>query len=313
MKKLGLKILLFIGLNIFLLVILLFFLNQHVEDREFENWSTESNLLHMPYNEHFDILILGTSHARSFSRAKNHLRMEKILDKKILNLSQGEGKGGILNQYAYLRYFNYVGNSADTIIYFLDPFVFYNRYFDNKDKLFNMEPVRLPFLYIMIDLRFDLGVIYTYLYSKFTENWLDHKPFNWNSIDKKVETVNAVSVFKRYNVVYPDKIDTITFNKKIKLIEKIASRIRSKYKTPVIFMVPPSLILWPGHAKLIEILKELKQEKGIPYYDFSEIMREKKYYKDHDHLNTDGLIYFTEHYLDTIVNKPAKTLPHNHQ
>jgi len=313
MLKLSGKILLFLALNVLLLVAVLGLMNRQVEKHEFNNWTTEANLLHMDEDKHYDLLILGTSHARSLSRSRNHQRIENILGKKILNLSQGLGKGGLLNQYAFLKYFYHSDNSANTIIYFLDPFVFYNRYFDSKDKLFSYEPVRFSFLAIIATMDFDPGVLYTYLYSKFTKDWLRHRPYSGKSIHWEIQTVNAVSVFKRYNVVYPDNIDTVTFKKKKKLIKDIVGYIKKKQNTRVIFVVLPSLIKWPGHEAMLNILEKIEKEEGIPYYDFSTVMMEKEYYKDHDHLNTKGVEHFTKEFLKPLLEGPAKIPPHNHR
>lgn len=313
MLKLTGKILLFLGLNVLLLGILLGFMNRQVEKHDFNNWTTEANLLHIPADKNFDLLILGTSHARSLARARNHLRMEKILGRDIINLSQGLGGGGLLNQFAFLKYFYKQDNTADTIVYFIDPFVFYNPYFDSKDELYVYEPARFGFFSVLLNLGFDPGVIYTYLYSKFTERWLGHHPFSWKSESSQIENINAVSVFKRYNVVYPNDLDEEVFRDKSALFERITAYIDKKQNHNLIFVVPPGLIEWPGHDNMISLLKEIKIQYGIPYYDFSDSMKELEYYKDHDHLNTKGVEYFTRNYLKPLFEEPSKTPPHNHQ
>jgi len=59
-------ILVLIGfLFIFFLLVIIF--SKIVERNEFKNWETESNLLIMKPNTHYDILFLGNSHSRNFS------------------------------------------------------------------------------------------------------------------------------------------------------------------------------------------------------------------------------------------------------
>lgn len=299
MKKLLYKIPLFVVANLILLIVLLYCFSYPVEKYDYSNSTTESNLLHMPKDQHFDLLILGTSHARVLSRFGNHQRMEKILDKSIINLSQGLGGGGILNQSAFARYFFSSGNTIDTILYLVDPFIFYNKYFDDNDVNFNREPFRLKFMWIIATLGFDAGVQYSYLYSKFTSEWLKIKPFSFQRDDRMIKGINAVSVVKRFNVVYPENLNRdVLHKKKLEFLQLIG--YLEKQHSVLIFVIPPSIIQWPGYEELVALLNELQQTHGIPYYDFSNEALDKKYFADHDHLNTEGVVYFTRHYLSDI-------------
>ena len=86
-----------------------------------KNSQTESNTLIIPENNKFDLLFLGISHARNFSRYGNHEKIEKALDKKIINLGQGSGYCGINEQLFYLDYFYNKNNTTKDIIIVLTP------------------------------------------------------------------------------------------------------------------------------------------------------------------------------------------------
>jgi hypothetical protein len=68
------------------------------------------------------------------------------------------------------------------------------------------------------------------------------------------------------------------------------------------------LIKWPGADKLITILEETWEMRDIPYYDFSAAIRDKDLYKDHDHLNTEGVITFATEYLDPLFQNVKSTV-----
>jgi hypothetical protein len=85
MKKFILKIFLFAILSVITLIILVVVSSEIVKHRNFKNYQTEGNLLVLQEDKHYDIALLGISHARNFSRHKNHLRIEKILNKSMLN------------------------------------------------------------------------------------------------------------------------------------------------------------------------------------------------------------------------------------
>src|SRR5690606_6156957 len=113
-----------IKLILFGLVLLFVFLltplltSYWVKRNDFKNDQTESNTLIMEKNKNYDLAFLGISHARNFSRYRNHERLERFLNKKILNLGQGASSCGANEQLFYLKYaYNNRKIKIDTLIY----------------------------------------------------------------------------------------------------------------------------------------------------------------------------------------------------
>jgi hypothetical protein len=42
----------------------------------------------------------------------------------------------------------------------------------------------------------------------------------------------------------------------------------------------------------------MNKKYGTSFYDFSGVIIEPKYYYDHHHLNTNGIVLFTNNYLE---------------
>jgi len=100
MKKLIIRVIKFnvlLACTVFTLICLT---TVFVKRNDFKNWQTESNLLIMPGDETHDLMFLGTSHARQFSRHNNHTKVSELLNTEFINL--GSTDGGILNQQTYL-------------------------------------------------------------------------------------------------------------------------------------------------------------------------------------------------------------------
>lgn len=132
----------------------------------FPNNATESNLLSMTKNTGYDLLFMGTSHARIFSRSKNDEIVEKILSKKMFNISKGGGHGGIFPEYLFLSRFYEEKNSAKDILYFIDPWTFYSSQWNEKNYFLEDEPVDFPFMTNAIKEGVNRSVIINYLQSK---------------------------------------------------------------------------------------------------------------------------------------------------
>jgi hypothetical protein len=121
--------------------------SRNAENKEYHNFNIEENVVITPKNEHFDFLMLGLSHARNFSRHRNHQRVEEILDRKFLNYGRGGGNGNIANQQVFLNYFLSRGNTTDHIYYVLSMPMFFAERLDENAFTYQYEKLDPLFFY----------------------------------------------------------------------------------------------------------------------------------------------------------------------
>jgi len=295
------NIALFFLLNVLLLGVLLWLGNYRLQQFHFNFSNTESNVLFMPENEKFDVVILGSSHARSLSRKGNHERMENSTGKKIANLSKGHGAGGIKNQGLYLDYFLKKGNTANTLVYFIDPFVFYNDKMDNNNFIYNNEPFSFSFAAHIIGHGTRTETFVNYLKYKLKPYWWNYAPDTDAAETRLLTEADSTKFEKRLAVMYPDGMKKEIREEKINYLRKVIDTAM-KNKMKIVFVVPPTLLgKLPEHDSMIQTIQLPVRDTGIPVYDYSTAVTLPEYYYDLDHLNTAGCHYFTEIYLKKIL------------
>jgi len=304
---------LYIFLLIGLILIVLEISSSIVKNRQFKNYETESNLLVMNNDEKFNILFMGISHARNFSRDKNHLRIENILDKKIINIGQGGGLCGINEQLYYLDYFYRKGNTASTVVYIISPPLFFAETLPIASNTFDREPFELKFFldYLFFKTENKQERLTSYLQTKLTPFWLSYKPNSKDSNDEKLDSIDFNVVSAGIQMVYKDSISFNRFNKSIDRVEETI-QLALNNNSNVILIIPPALFgKWEGHYRVEEFAKRMQKLDGVEYFDFSESVLSPEYYYDHHHLNTNGVVYFTEAFLKPILNSDNNARTHN--
>ena len=284
-----------------LMFILLIISSAFVRSKGFNNYTTESNTLFLKENECFDILFMGISHARNFSRHKNHLRVENILKSKVVNLGQGSGACGVNEQLFYLDYFFYRGNTVSKIIYVLSPPMLFSPTLPIASNTFKYEMFEIPFLFRYLQFKSEnknARIIY-YLQSKLHPRWLFRKPYTKESMNKQLDSLNIDVVMNGQNVAYGGtNLNLIQFNKSIKIVEETI-KLAKNNNSEVILLIPPALFgKWRGHQETI-CFAELMKDKysNVKIIDGSETILNPEYYYDNHHLNTDGIVLFTKNYL----------------
>ncbi|MBN2281887.1 MAG: hypothetical protein JXQ65_14990 [Candidatus Marinimicrobia bacterium] len=304
MKKLIIKIL-FYFLLLFTIIIISIGISSHiVKKRHFKNFETESNLLVMQKNHQYDMLIMGISHARNFTRYHNHEIIEKILDQDILNIGRGKGKCGSREQLFYLDYFYHENNHARQLVYVISPPLFFSDALPVASNTFDKEPFELDFIirYLHFKSENKFQRIVSYLQTKLRPSWFIHHPSSQKSMDIKLDKIDPVAVEKGQNYAYDSptlKMENFDFN--AATIEETIDLALSQ-KSEVFLIITPALFgKWRGHEFVDEFGKKMALKDGVQYYDFSESILEPEYYFDHHHLNTAGVIFFTEHYLKPVL------------
>jgi len=304
-KKFILFVLIFISINIIAITALTFYLSHKVAKQGFENWQTESNLLFLKNNQHYNLLFMGISHARNLSRHQNHQRVEKILNKSICNIAQGWDDDGMNVQYLYLNYFYDTGNKADTVVFFASPILFYSDYLDNNPLAYASEPINLKFFWLNVIKGGDdkWQQLFYYVRNKFSPYWLNMTPNTDTIKTDALSKMDTAAVNAGLKDAYRDGMTQMIFEKKCNDLKKIVE-LAEAHHSRVIFILPPALFgTWPGTDKVIDYLKQLQPVYGTTYYDFSNSVTDPSMYYDHHHLNTKGVVYFTQNYLKPVLGK----------
>jgi hypothetical protein len=274
-----------------------------VKSRNFKNFETESNTLFLKGGEHYDIAFLGISHARNFSRHKNHQRIENILDKTVLNLGQGYATCGVNDQKFYLDYYYFRNVKIDTVVYILSPILLYGDYLNKATSTFNMEPFDLDFFkhYLSYkDAENKSSRLVQYVSSKLHPKWLLHFPMRSGEKKEKLLALDTAVVNAGFKLAYLEGENLSIFNKNCAQVESTIQLARAN-RSNIIFVIPPALFgKWKGHNETIEFCKKMKEKYNVSYYDLSESILTPQHYYDHHHLNSAGVTYFTEKYLAPI-------------
>lgn len=305
MARFLLKILLFVFISTGLLYLGVKLASRNAESKEYHNFNTEENVVITPKDKHFDFLFLGLSHARNFSRHHNHERVEKILHRNFLNYGKGGGKGNIANQYVFLKYFLSRGNTTDHIYYVLSMPMFFAERLDENAYTYQDEMLDPDFFYqVLTGPDVNKGEkLYTYIRSKFDKRWrTKYGPWSAKINDNVLEKFDTTQIVDGFKKAYVNGLEFDTFEKNKKLMKETIELAR-KNNIGVTFIVTPSTFgEWPGHQEVMQFMQELKKEYGTDVYDYSKVyLHQKKYFYDHHHLNTEGVVKFTEEYLKPMM------------
>ena len=302
MKTFLLKTIIYFSILVFVLAALVYMSNAHVLKRDFQNWNTEGNLFIIKENQSFDLLILGISHAKNFSRHKNHFILEKALNKKIINLGKGGGLSGVYEQYFYLKYFYKKGNKVDTILYVLSPSLLSNKHLGMASNSFVDEPIKGDFFfgYIKSDAYNKKQKIFHALKGKLSLSWLKLKPSEQNGILDKLDSINTEIVKEGQVSSKNAVVDKSSFIANYNTVEQTI-KLSHKHNTTLIFIIPPAIFgKWPFHNETLSFIEDMNKKYKTEYYDFSCSVFAAEYYYDHHHLNTRGVKSFTEKHLKNI-------------
>lgn len=274
------------------------FITQHLY--AYRNADSESHLFVMPRRQQYGVVILGASHGRVFSSAGNHERVERALGKKILNLSKTAG--GLLPEKAYLAYFYDRGNTAEQIVYVLDPFVFFGQRWNDKAFFLEDEPLQFDFFLVALRVGVSRQALINYARSKFTPFWVaSRKPAVIDNDSQALQAVDRDAVAKRLDVLYPNGADQEAFDRYSPLLKEILELAR-EHRSKVTILFPSTLLGdVPGKTKVQNYLTTLKKDYNFSFFDFSGTMQEPKWFRDHDHLNSAGVEVFSRKYLRPAV------------
>lgn len=287
------------------IVVDLFFLpsnNEPVEER-LSNSQTEANLPVIGKREYYDAVFLGTSHARIFSRFENHARVEKVLGKKFINLGQGYERGGVKSQQTYLNYFYERGNFATTLVYFVDPFIFYRRNLDENVSIYVNEPYRHDFNNLLKDVETNNEIVEFYE----TKAGKGIQPTKYPEFEKKyqgdISSITPEAIDDRIAHLYQDPYNKEQFDKTLSILLQTIEIARGHGMRVVVIIPTTQIPAQPRDSYVLDALRAEAKKRLFTFYDFSHVITDPSLYYDTDHLNTPGILYFTKKHLKPILDK----------
>lgn len=253
--------------------------------------NTDSVLYIMPSKARYDFVMLGTSHGKTFDRG-SHEDVEAILGKTFLNLSRGGG-GGLIPALIYLDEFYSRGNQADTVLYLLDPYVFYGTVWNENRYFAEDEPLEFGFLNRMWKHGMSREAIWNYVQSKLTWSWFKGPETHWSSTYRKDRRLKAASqheVDLRIESLYLEGSEDAKFQHYKGVLQKVYELARG-HKARLVLAFPPTLLgVQPGQEKVRDWLLEfVAANPGVSFLDGSAAVLEPEYYYNHDHLNYEGI------------------------
>jgi hypothetical protein len=295
----------FLLLNLLALVAVSGAASAYVTRQTFTNGTTESNLLMMPSGTDFDMVMLGSSHGRNFSRDGNHERVEEALQGRFCNLSLGNG-GGLVPALASLSVFYARRNSAAHVVYLIDAWVFNARVFNEAHGFAQTEPLALDLLYYLVQGGMDPSALRDYLSSKLGLRWLRTNP---RLVDLKapVQSIDPVSVELRLKVLYPEGVDSVTVGRYTDVLRQVV-RLADRHGSRVWLVRPPTLLgEEPGSAMLTKLLEGLRaQFPQVEVLDTSTGFTELSLFEDLDHLNSAGMEAYAAQVLRPALASPGR-------
>ncbi len=295
MKRLLLKIFLFFFLQVCIYLAVVSFPTMRYS---FTNDTTESDLLAMPKGTSWDIILMGTSHAKIFSRNGNYDRVDQILSKRIFNLAKGGGHGGIFPEQLMLSRFYADGNHADTVVYLVDPWVFYSRQWNEENYFLEDEPFDIRLYFVALWNGVGRSVLINGFQTKLFHRWLLLEPASREPKTDKLLSVNDTQIAQDKKDYYLNGLNQETFLHYTMLFKQLVT-LAEENNSRVILIFPTTL--WqetPGKNQVLTFFQELqKKHPSVEVHDFSHVITDPQYYYDTNHLNSLGVEYFTRAYL----------------
>ncbi|MGD0711208.1 MAG: hypothetical protein ABR968_08485 [Bacteroidales bacterium] len=242
---------------------------------------------------------MGSSHGRMFSRGKNHLNVEKILNKKIINISKTAA--GPVPELEFLKYFYDKGNKTKEIWYIIDPYIFYSEKWNEGLFFLTDEPFRFDFFSQIFFSGISTDVKYNYIKSKFSNDWIVNKASRLPDTEVKLYKTDTSAVAKRIKTEYPSGLKKEIFIKYSEELYKILEYSNNK-KIKITFIIPPTLLgKVPGMNEMKIYLKDIEKKFHTKYYDYADSLLNPEFYYNHDHLNNAGIEALTKQFLTKII------------
>lgn len=264
--------------------------------REFAPWETFSILYRVPYDRDVSYVFLGSSHAARFAGCIEEVAAVQLaLDGKAVHLAKTGS--GVFQQRLFLQEFYVRGNRADTVVYFIDPFVFYSVYWNEDMPFIEFEPLDGTFAWSLVVGGVGFDRLHAYFRSKFSLAWFELRPHARRCTYKSVESVDKSLVAKRLSGMYWEGTSPENLARYLNELDRIVELTRT-YDSGIVLMSMPTLLgPEPGDGAFLQAIRDREDRYALKYHEFREAIGEPAMFRDHDHLNTDGVALFMQEYV----------------
>ena len=271
----------------------------------FTPYETDSVLLSTSQNTTVDYLVMGTSRAKVLTRFQcNYEALRQGLNGTVASIALPFG-GGIVPEKLMFQSFLDRGNRAKTILYFIEPFVFYSHSLNQQHRFVYYEPLEPKLLGRMAFNHIPPMRIFTYIQSKFSYDWFAQEPqlMGCNHAIIEDPEIDMVKVALRSEALYSDGSQEDVFKYYTREFEQIIEIGRRNGSRFVFVLAPTLLGDERGKEPLLAFLHEMEKRYNYPVYDFSNDLRDLKLYSDYDHLNAEGVERFVNEFLKPGIDK----------
>ena len=223
--------------SLVLIVFVFFFIQTFCWSFSYSPEKTMTNVIpQLSKPQHYDLVVLGTSHAGEM-KLNTHLQLtEKLLNKKVSVLAKASG--GILPNKTFLELFFDRGNDADTILVFIDPFMFSSKETNESTVALRNESFDKDFFQKIITERYSLKAIMSYISFNFNLNHFTKKMVNaGNSPHVGIVTYDLERWEKRAQIYRMENEELIEHY--IGYLEKLVQKYPDK---KWLFIAPPILL-----------------------------------------------------------------------
>ncbi|WP_173931766.1 hypothetical protein [Chelativorans sp. Marseille-P2723] len=259
-------------------------------------------------SQHFDVVVLGASHAMPLDFEDMNERLEAASGAKIMNLST-EG-AGILPNRLLLDYF-LKRHSASHVMMVVDSFAFYSPQW-NEERLDDASLRRAPFDPALIRTLWSypwarrLLPVYVSGFGKINnpDRFAPDIPDAERDFTRTYRPIAQIDR-RRVQYLYPENPDPGILAHYGEEFRDLARLVRQHGMELVTVELPtPERYreLLPYEADFEQFLQPLLQEEGIEHYDLSETLPEDDYYYDTDHLNRDGALKVIDEHLAELIS-----------
>ena len=210
----------------------------------------------------------------------------------------------------HLSWFYHRGNTADNVVYLVDPWVFYSSINNESNDFFlRDEPFELFIFWQLIRDRYPLDRLFSYLQMIAVSDWRSISRYAAPGLT--AGTLARIDEKKMADARrnYLEKYDQESFTAYGHVVNRINRLVGDHGGRITYVMLPLPMPDFPGLAEVDAFLRETAaREEGMAYYSCAPCMQETRFYYDHMHFNKTGIDYFLRNCIKPILHENEPVL-----